>query len=199
MKGNVKFPIGPFRRLVEEEMELLQDADVRNHTEEIAFRAKLPIRTIHRLLDDRTKSIEFDTADALITNLFGPMKWYTDDELNELYESASLADLDWVDPLTDKIRAEQDEILEAAYKKHGAVNPAAREVGVTTHTLSKRLGLEARLPKTFRNPICLRGHDKRVTGVYSGGACAVCRREIGREARRTERGSVKRYKLKERS
>lgn len=193
----------PFRAILAKRLEEFRTLDIPNPNAQLALDVGLSSRGLLRILNGQQEKVEFDTADRIVTRVLGPLAWHEDESLSEMYWTADLHSLDWAYPTSDVVLEEMGEIARLAYEEHGSLERGANALGVGATAFRRALGHEptprvsnrqrGREPKEFRKPICDKGHDKRVTGVHSGGGCSVCRREASREAQREKRGSIRRY------
>jgi hypothetical protein len=87
-------PAGPFRRIIEERIEQLKEIEILNPTEAVATDIGVTPRRIWALRDERQKTVEFRTADRIVTYLHpdGPFAWHNDPELNEIYMAVDLTE-----------------------------------------------------------------------------------------------------------
>lgn len=79
----------PIRRLLKDEVRSLS-IQCDDPIPQMSFRSGVSEKLIRRILHGQ-KHVEFNTADAIITRIFGPMLWHEDGELKALYEGADLS------------------------------------------------------------------------------------------------------------
>lgn len=183
-------PAAPFKRILEKHV---REVTPNGHCDDGLSGAKylaqacgLPERRIWGILNGQ-KSIAFHVADRIVTNLVGPMLWWEDEELNEIYMSVDLAYLDLTDPLTGAGSAEANRKFIVAFDENGSVKQAAAALGLDLASFTRRtknaLALagrdwdeELRLKMKSRHQFCPKGHDTFETGRYKDGTCKVCKK-----------------------
>lgn len=131
-------PLAPFRRLMLEWLEQ-QDGD-ESRIEQLATLVDIDRRQVYRLLhEDGKECIEFDVADAIVTRVVGPMAWYTNDDLAEIYQSVNLNALDWRYPTCSKVVGQLKQKARRALESRGTVTGGAKSLGISPGVLEKFL------------------------------------------------------------
>lgn len=180
----------PFRQIMLDRLETLErqwnDPARRGARRALAFELGVTDRFVYCILSGQ-QCVSFDTADKIVTRILGPMAWFEREELNEIYMSVDLRQLDWGSPVSEKVHQENLVRGSKAVKTHGTYDKAADFLGVSARTLNNLLGPAPTERESgmawFREPICPRGHDKRETGINKTGHCLECRREGARNRR----------------
>lgn len=191
MKYNVTVPAEPFARIVRDMIAAEEQLDGIAPVTAISKRIEFSARRVYALVNGELANIEFPTADRIVTYGPGPMAWHEDPELAEIYRNVNLRLLDWAEPVTDRIRTEQDKQIRKAYKQHGTYPATAAALGCSVNRVKILLGPKVSTDNVFRIPICRYGHDKRVTGVHANGYCAECKRIREKERIRKVRAAHK--------
>ena len=174
MKGNVLVPAAPFARIIEERLEQNILADVDDPVSTIASQVGVTARVIYSIKSGQ-KSLEFDTADRIVTYLVGPMAWHEDDELHQIYMGADLNRLDWAAPPSEEVRAHQVRQAQELLDELMSMKDTAERLKIPIRTL--RGALPPRPQGSYLRPICPKGHDKRIVGVTNCNSCAQCKRD----------------------
>lgn len=87
-------PAAPFVRILEKRFDELVRAEAVAPRETLLAETGIAERVMRRALTGEQDRISFDNADRIVTRLLGPMAWYTDPVLNEIYESVDMAAVD---------------------------------------------------------------------------------------------------------
>lgn len=91
---NCTVPAEPFRAMLAKRLEQLEAAEVEAPVLTLEGETGVGERIARRVLDENTQNVAFDTADRIVTRLEGPMAWYTDPELREIYMAVDLSAVD---------------------------------------------------------------------------------------------------------
>lgn len=84
----------PFKAILERRIEELErDPLCGDSSNQLAFELGVGTRTLYRFLNE-VQEMRFDTADRIVTRILGPMAWYTDEALHEIYMSTNLTAVD---------------------------------------------------------------------------------------------------------
>ena len=130
MKKSTSVPTAPFAELLEERVRIT------GVTETARF-VGLDEKLVRNIINGAVKNIHFSSADKIVTRLYGPMRWYEDPVLEEIYLGADLRSLDWVQPVSETVRQEIKETAIQAYKEEGKILKAARKCGVAVTTFER--------------------------------------------------------------
>lgn len=132
-------PAAPFRRLLEKHSrEVVPDGHDENlpGTSALADMCGLPQRRIWGILNGQ-ETIAFDVADKIVTRLVGPMLWWEDEELNEIYMSVDLRKLDFAYPVSDSVARKLQRLVNRAIELYGTRKAVALAFGISTGTVQK--------------------------------------------------------------
>jgi hypothetical protein len=175
----------PFAAIVRRWVDNRQRMDEEVSRDDLASELGISTREIWELMNNRTQRMEFAKADKIVTMTIGPMAWWTNEDLNEIYLEADLEKLDLTAPLnTPEVLRETAEKVVAIYEENGSViRYAARKVRVSDKLFAsmldrslEELGNDPRVERTDEPWLCPKGHDKNVVGIYSNYACRECTR-----------------------
>ena len=130
-----RVPMAPFRRLLNE---YIEERGEEFEIQELDEKTGLSARLIWRILNE-DGNIEFDTADAIVTKLVGPLRWHTDPELSAIYQAVDLKAVDWRSPVSETVREELKALAVEAVQEEGTAKAAAARLGVSHVSLSRYL------------------------------------------------------------
>lgn len=92
-------PSAPFVPILLKRKEELEQSESPGPLAELQREIGISERLLRRILNAGQEQISFDTADRIVTYLVGPMAWWTDETLNEIYMSVDLAAMDSKSPV----------------------------------------------------------------------------------------------------
>lgn len=90
----------PFVAILEHRYEQLQEMGVEAPRDTLIHETGISERNLYRLMYGGQKEMSFDNADRVVTRILGPMAWYSDPELNEIYVNVDLAAIDRAFPVS---------------------------------------------------------------------------------------------------
>lgn len=98
-------PAAPFVGLLRDRLEELERPDISAPRQALVEDSGIHERLIYLLLHGKQDNISFDNADKIVTNLVGPMAWYSRPELYEVYSTVDLAYVDSRWPVSEAVAA----------------------------------------------------------------------------------------------
>ena len=98
-------PAAPFVEILAGRLAQLEWAEVDAPKDSLAEEAGVHRRLIYLLLRGKQEHLGFDNADRIVTNLVGPMAWWEDETLSEIYMSVDLEAVDKRWPVTEAVAA----------------------------------------------------------------------------------------------
>lgn len=130
----------PFRKILQEELVKVKRIDDRGGWESLEEPLKCSHRFIWQIVTPgRQETLSFQTADRIICAFKGGLLgWMEDAELRAIYEGVNLHYLDWIEPVTDSIRADQDRLILDLYSDgEKGYRAIADEIGCSAHRVAK--------------------------------------------------------------
>lgn len=204
----MQVPVAPFRQLIKDRIAAHDRQSFNHHgfrreetealsgQQSVAAETGLTERQVYRVLHE-SETMEFATADKIVTHTVGPMAWHEDDELREIYESVDLAREDLVNPLdTPAAREQADERILEVWDKYQSRRHAGAELGLSPASYSRILDpalKRAGRPLTKTKPgYCKKGlHDMTVVGKAWDGGCRACRAIAARKRHQNKSGKTR--------
>jgi hypothetical protein len=105
-------PIEPFQKILREKLAEAKKTDENAGWESFEPLLGVSGRLIWQIATPgRQDYIKFKIADRIVIRLLGVQAWYDDPELSSIYQGVDLHWIDWASPLTDEIRADQDQLI----------------------------------------------------------------------------------------
>lgn len=138
MRQDTRVPVEPFRAILNRRLKELHEQEIYVPTEALAREVGISARGINRILNIQ-KTIEFDTADRIVTALEGPTAWHERPSLNQVYRSVNFRRIDWSYPTCDSIAEKQTRVARKLAFRLGSVKLAAEYLGVSKTSLDRRL------------------------------------------------------------
>jgi hypothetical protein len=134
-------PIAPFRKILHNRL-----AEVRKDNENAGWdtlSGELGVssgRMIWQIATSgRQECITFTLADKIVINYLGVHGWYDDPELSAIYQGVDLHWIDWSSPLTDEIRADQDQLILDLFAEGKNRDAISREIRCSGHRVGRVL------------------------------------------------------------
>lgn len=115
--------VAPFRAIINRKIRELGQETVSEQT-------GLSIRGLRRIQNEYA-SIQFDTADLIVTRLLGPMAWWEEEQLRRIYRTRKLRNVDWAYPVSDHVANRQYRILSFLRDRYGSIQIAAEKVRIS--------------------------------------------------------------------
>lgn len=167
----------------------------------LAFHARMKVDTLSKILNRRTKTLDFNMADRLLCAMNRPQLWWED--LADLYYSVDLSA-----PITAPIPAKEGRICARAGCSNAFVPkmPWGRYCSTACRASVQRARRQQRRGVTqrygTRYGTCPKGHDRSPENVYvrpdGHVSCRVCNRDAERRRYRQDEKYRQRRILRER-